>query len=67
MMSVEMSIEEMQSRIVQLEVDQSITKTELIDVLTEMESQKRGITDIVEREFAMVKTRIDMLLNVTQR
>ena len=67
MMSVEMSIEEMQSRILQLEVDQSITKTELIDVLREMESQKRGITDIVEREFAIVKTRIDRLLNDTQR
>ena len=62
-----MSVEEMQNRIVQLEVDQSIPKTELIDVLREMESQKRGITDIVEREFAMVKTRIDSLLKDTQR
>ena len=66
-MAVEMSVEEMQSRIVQLEVDQSITKTELMDVLREMESQKRWITNIVEREFAMVKARIDMLLNDTQR
>ena len=62
-----MSHEEMQSRIIQMEVDMGITKTELIDVLREIEITKREMGDAVEREFANVKTRLDNLLNDTSR
>ena len=62
-----MSHEEMQSRIIQMEVDMGITKTELIDVLREIEITKRQMGDAVESEFANVKTRLDNLLNDTIR
>ena len=62
-----MSAEEMMSRIVQLEVDSSITKTELIDALRQIEAQKVLLTDVVQTEFASVRVRIDNLVNDTKR
>ena len=62
-----MSAEEMMSRIVQLEVDSSITKTELIDALRQIEAQKVLLTDAVQTEFASVRVRIDNLVNDTKR
>ena len=51
-----MTAEEATARIVQLEVDQSITKTELLDALRELELQKRNIGDNIEMAFATSKT-----------
>ena len=62
-----MSAEEMMSRIVQLEVDSSITKTELIDALRQIEAQKVLLTDVVQAEFANVRVRIYNLVNDTKR
>ena len=62
-----MSAAEMSQRIVQMEVDQSITKTELIDILRQVELQKEMMTDSIEREFASVRVRIDTLINDTGR
>ena len=55
-----MSAEEMMSRIVQLEVDSSITKTELIDALRQIGTQKVLLTDAVQTEFASIRIRIDI-------
>ena len=62
-----MSAAEMSQRIMQIEVDQSITKTELIDILRQVELQKEMMTDCIEREFASVRVRIDTLINDTGR
>ena len=62
-----MSAAEMSQRIVQMEVDQSITNTELIDILRQVELQTEMMTDCVEREFASVKVRIDKLITDTGR
>ena len=58
-----MSSEEMMSRIVQLEVDSSITKAELIDILKQFEVQKEAMQDAIQREFAQTRNRIDILVN----
>ena len=60
-------MEQMAARIVQLEVDNGITKTELIDVLFQIEAQKVAMADAVEREFASVKIKLDNLINDTSR
>ena len=62
-----MSAAKMSQRIMQMEVDQSITKTELIDILRQVELQKEMMTDSIEREFASVRVRIDTLINDTGR
>ena len=62
-----MTAEEATSRIIQLEVDQSITKTELLDALRELEQQKRNIGDNIQMAFASVKNRLDALINDTSR
>ena len=62
-----MTAEEATARIVQLEVDQSITKTELLDALRELEQQKRTIGDNIDMAFASVKNRLDALINDTSR
>ena len=59
--------EEATSRIIQLEVDQSITKTELLDALRELEQQKRNIGDNIEMAFASVQNRLDAFINDTSR
>ena len=58
-----MSAEEMMSRIVQLEVDSSITKAELIDILKQFEVQKEAMQNAIQREFAQTRNRIDILVN----
>ena len=59
--------EEATSRIIQLEVDQSITKTELIDALRELEQQRQTIGDNIEMAAATVKSQLDALINDTAR
>ena len=62
-----MTAEEATARIVQPEVDQSITKTELLDALRELEQQKRNIGDNIDMAFASVNNRLDALINDTSR
>ena len=57
------SAEEMMSRIVQLEVDSSITKAELIDILKQFEVQTEAMQDAIQRGFAQTRNRIDILVN----
>ena len=55
---VSMTLKEMTARIVKLEVDNGITKTELIDALYQIEAQIVAMGDAVEREFVSVKFRL---------
>ena len=47
-----MNVEEMSSRIVQLEVDCGVTKAELLDVLRQMNTQKLEVIDAINVEFS---------------
>ena len=62
-----MSAEEITARIVQLEVDSSVTKTEIIDLLRQVGEQKQAMVDEVALNFADVRNRIDSLINDTRR
>ena len=62
-----MNIEEMSSRIIQLEVDSRVTKAELLDVLRQMNAQKIEVIDAINLEFAQIHNRIDTTIYDTHR
>ena len=57
----------MVSRILQLEVDTSIAKTEIIDMRRILNEQREKLTDDIQVEFAKVQNDHKMLINDTER
>ena len=57
-------MEQMASRIIQLE---SVTKTELLDVLRQMIRQKHEFVAGIKLEIARIKNRIDIIITCTAR
>ena len=66
-MSGVMSADEMTGRIVQLEVDSGVTKTEILDILRQVGEQKQLMIDEIQLNFADVRNKIDALINDTRR
>ena len=66
-MAVAMNVEEMSSRIIQLEVDSGVTKAELLDLLRQMHTQKLEVIDAINVEFAQIRNSIDIIIHDTAR
>ena len=61
-MTTTMDASEMTCRMLQLEVDSSVTKAEILDVLRRMQEQKDLVMDAIGKEFAQIKVNMDSIV-----